>query len=110
MPKGAETRLAYKASVTGGELKIQYFGLVASGQVKTVEEAVRGLVAGEAYVFVACRNDVRVKLEGLWKERRPHPNPSFQDKPQEGGDCDGKDSDTSCSHTLGEVGNAGPNR
>ena len=62
MPKGAETRLAYKASVTGGELKIQYFGLVASGQVKTVEEAVRGLVAGEACVFVACRHDVRVKL------------------------------------------------
>lgn len=110
MPKGAETRLAYKCEVKGGELKIQYFGLVASGQVRTAEEAVRGLVAGEVCVFVSCRNDVRIKMEWLWKERQPHPSPSFQDKPQEGEDCDGKDSDTSCSHTLGEVGNAGPNR
>lgn len=105
MPKGGETRLAYKCSVTGGELKIVYFGLVASGQVRTAEEAVAALGEGEAVVFVACRNDVRVKVERLWGERRAHPSP-----PQKGGDGDGANLDTSHSHTVGAVGNAGPDR
>lgn len=83
MPKGAETRLAYKASVAGGELKVGYFGLVASGQVRTAEEAVALLGQGEAVVFVACRNDVRLKVERLWRERQPHPSPPH------GGDGDG---------------------
>ena len=73
MPKGGETRLAYKASVTGGELKVVYFGLVASGQVVTAEEAVKRLGAGEVCVFVACRHDVKAKVERLWGERQPHP-------------------------------------
>ena len=65
MPKGGETRLAYKCSVTGGELKIVYLGLVASGQVQTVEEAVAELGRGEVCVFITCRHDVKVKMERL---------------------------------------------
>jgi len=73
MPKGGETRLAYKVSVTGGELKVVYFGLVAGGQVLTVEKAVKKLGEGEVCVFIACRHDVKVKMERLWGERQPHP-------------------------------------
>ena len=73
MPKGGETRLAYKVSVTGGELKVFYFGLVAGGQVLTVEKAVKKLGEGEVCVFIACRHDVKVKMERLWGERQPHP-------------------------------------
>ena len=61
MPKGAETRLAYKCSVTGGELKIVHFGLIAANQVRTVDEAVKELLAGES-TFVTCRHDVKIKL------------------------------------------------
>lgn len=109
MQKGGETRRAYKCSVTGGELKIVYFGLVASGQVRTAEEAVALLGQGEAVVFVACRNDVRIKMEWLWWERRSQTSPSYQDKPQ-GGDGDGAGLDVSHSHTVGVMGNAGPDR
>lgn len=105
MPKGAETRLAYKVSVTGGELKVVYFGLVASGQVVTAEEAVKRLGAGEVCVFVACRHDVKAKVEALWGERGPHPSP-----PQKGGDRDGTGLEVSHSHAVGVVGDAGPDR
>lgn len=75
MPKSAESKLAYKASVTGGELKVVFYGLVASSWVISPERAVELLRDGNPFVFITCRNDVREKFEALWSQFHPSPDP-----------------------------------
>ena len=69
MPKGGDTKLAYKVSFVENELKIVFFGLTASGLVVTPQKAVEKLSAGAPFIYVTCRNDVRDEVIKLWAER-----------------------------------------
>lgn len=69
MPKGGDTKLAYKVSFVENELKIVFFGLTASGSVLTPSAAVAKLGKGVPFVYITCRNDVRDEVIKLWAER-----------------------------------------
>lgn len=69
MPKGGDTKLAYKVSFVENDLKIVFFGLTAARGVIAPSVAVKTLMEGAPFVYITCRNDVREEMVKLWAER-----------------------------------------